>query len=155
MLGETVLDRVSSINDLGIIMDEKMTFSEHVDVMVAKAFAMLGFIRRLSLEFRGDFRFMMERVQRRFIRYALLGLGWTDMHDLPPYEDRCILLYLDTLWKRRSIACVMFIFDVLSGRVNSSNLLSVAFFMYTNLVLSEGLKLSINIDLRLKSVDNK
>jgi hypothetical protein len=32
-------------------MDEIMTFSEHVDVMVAKAFAMLEFIRRLSLEF--------------------------------------------------------------------------------------------------------
>jgi hypothetical protein len=29
-----------------------MTFSKHVDVMVAKAFAMLEFIRRLSLEFR-------------------------------------------------------------------------------------------------------
>jgi hypothetical protein len=45
MLGGTVLDRVSSINDFGVIMDEKMTFSEHVDVMVAKDF-------RWSLEFR-------------------------------------------------------------------------------------------------------
>jgi hypothetical protein len=45
MLDGTVLDRVSSINDFGVIMDEKMTFSEHLDVMVAKAFAMLGFIR--------------------------------------------------------------------------------------------------------------
>jgi hypothetical protein len=45
------------------------------------------------------------------------------MHDLPPYEDRCALLLLDTLIKRRSIACVMFIFDVL--RVNSPNLLSL------------------------------
>jgi hypothetical protein len=53
--GGTVFDRVSSINDLGVIMDEKMTFSEHVDVMVAKAFAMLGFIRRLSLEFRNPY----------------------------------------------------------------------------------------------------
>jgi hypothetical protein len=26
-----VLDRVSSINDLGVIMDDKMNFSEHVD----------------------------------------------------------------------------------------------------------------------------
>jgi hypothetical protein len=26
-------------------MDEKMNFSEHIDVMVGKAFAMLGFIR--------------------------------------------------------------------------------------------------------------
>jgi hypothetical protein len=47
------------------------------------------------------------------------------MHDLPPYEDRSALLHLVTLAKRRSIACVMFIFDVLSGRVNSPNLLSV------------------------------
>jgi hypothetical protein len=52
MLGGTVLDRLSSINDLGVIMDEKMNFSEHIDVMVGKAFAMLGFIRRLSFEFR-------------------------------------------------------------------------------------------------------
>jgi hypothetical protein len=34
-------------------------------------------------------------------------------------------MHLDTLAKRRSIACVMFIFVVLSGRVNSPNLLSV------------------------------
>jgi hypothetical protein len=67
----------------------------------------------------------VELVQRWFIRYALRGLGWTDMHDLPPYEDRCTLLHLDTLTKRRSIACVMFIFDVLNGIVNSPNLLSV------------------------------
>jgi hypothetical protein len=40
------------INDLGVSMDEKMNFSEHIDVMVGKAFAMLGFIRRLSFEFR-------------------------------------------------------------------------------------------------------
>jgi hypothetical protein len=54
-LNGTVLDRVSSINDLGVIMHEKNTFSEDFDVMVAKAFAMLGFIRRLSSEFRDQF----------------------------------------------------------------------------------------------------
>jgi hypothetical protein len=48
MLGGTVLDLV-------VIMDEKMTFSDHVDVMVAKAFAMLVFIRRLSLELRDPY----------------------------------------------------------------------------------------------------
>jgi hypothetical protein len=106
MLVGTVLDRVSSINDLGVIMDEKMNFSEHVDVMVGKDFAMLGFIRRLSFELRDPYTLMslytslvlpkleyarcvwkifyeihvdkVERVQRRFIRYALRGLGWTD-----------------------------------------------------------------------------
>jgi hypothetical protein len=94
---------------------------------------MLGFIRRLSLELRDPYTLKslftslvhpkleyasfvwnlfydvrvdrVERVQKQFIRYALRGLGWTDMHDLPPY--------------------VMFIFDVRSGIVNSPNLLSV------------------------------
>jgi hypothetical protein len=39
-------------------MDEKMTFSEHVDVMIAKAFAILGLIRRLSLDFRLEIRIL-------------------------------------------------------------------------------------------------
>jgi hypothetical protein len=66
----------------------------------------------------------VERVQRRLIRYALRSLGWTDIYDLPPYEHRCALLRLDTLVKRRCIACIMFLFDILSGRMNSPNLFS-------------------------------
>jgi hypothetical protein len=50
MLRGTVLDRMSSINDPGVI-----TFWEHVDVMVTKALTMLGFIRRLSVEFRDPY----------------------------------------------------------------------------------------------------
>jgi hypothetical protein len=106
----------------------KMTFLKHVDIMVAKTIAMLGFIRRLSLEFRDPYtlksstrlwfvqnwntqvacgtRFMMFVLTEwnewnAFIRYALRGLGWTDKHDLPPYEDRCALLHLGTLNNRR------------------------------------------------------
>jgi hypothetical protein len=99
--------------------------------MAAKVFAMLGFIRRLSLKLRDPYTLKslytslvrpkleypncvcnplydvrverVERVQWWFIQYDLRGLGWTDMHDLPPYEDRCTLLHLDTLTKRRSM----------------------------------------------------
>jgi hypothetical protein len=52
MLAGIVLDRVSSMNNLGVIIEEKMNFLEHVDVM---AFAMLVFIRRLSFEFRNPY----------------------------------------------------------------------------------------------------
>jgi hypothetical protein len=48
MLAGTVLDWVSFINALRVIMNEKMNLSEHVNIIVGKAFAMLGFIRRLS-----------------------------------------------------------------------------------------------------------
>jgi hypothetical protein len=39
--------------------------------------------------------------------------------------DRCSLIRLETLAERCGNACVIFIFDILSGRVNSSNLLSL------------------------------
>jgi hypothetical protein len=68
MLSGTVLDRMSSMNDLGVIMNEKMTFSEHVDIMVAKAFAMLGFIRKLSLNFR--YPYTVKSLVRPKLEYA-------------------------------------------------------------------------------------
>jgi hypothetical protein len=50
-------------------------------------------------------------------RYALRGLRWMDMCKLPPYVDRYALIRLETLAGRRGNGCVMFIFDILSGRV--------------------------------------
>jgi hypothetical protein len=41
-----VLDRVSSINDLGVIMNEKMNFSEHIDVMVGIRFCDAGIYQK-------------------------------------------------------------------------------------------------------------
>jgi hypothetical protein len=130
-----------------------MSFTGHIDVTVGKALAMLGFVKRLSCELRDPYTLKtlyvsvvrpkleyascvwrpfygahidrIQRVQRKFVRYALRGLGWTDMCDLPPYVDRSAFIRLETLAERRANACVMFVFDILSGRVNSSNLLSL------------------------------
>jgi hypothetical protein len=57
---------------------------------------------------------IIERVHRRFVRYALQGLGWTDMHDPPPYVDRCALIRLETPCSRPASSCLMFIFNLLS-----------------------------------------
>jgi hypothetical protein len=48
MVGGIILDRVNSVNDLGVIMDSKVSFTGHIDVTVGRAFAMLGFVKRLS-----------------------------------------------------------------------------------------------------------
>jgi hypothetical protein len=110
---------------------------------------MLGFIRRVSGEFKDPYTLKalymslvrlkleyascvwapfydvhfdrVERVQRKFIRFALHGQGLNDLHDLPPYEDRCVLLQIETLFKGRTVACIMFAFDILTGRVISSS----------------------------------
>jgi hypothetical protein len=41
MLGQMILERVSFINDLGVIMNQKTWFTEQIDVIVSKAPAML------------------------------------------------------------------------------------------------------------------
>jgi hypothetical protein len=55
LLAGAVLDRASSINNLRVIMDEKINFLKHVNVMVGNMFAMLGLIRTLSIEFRDPY----------------------------------------------------------------------------------------------------
>jgi hypothetical protein len=59
MLGGIILDRVVSINDLGVIMDSKMSFTGHIDVTVGRVLAMLGFVKRLSCEFRDPYTLML------------------------------------------------------------------------------------------------
>jgi hypothetical protein len=44
MLGGIILD-VDSINDLGVIMDSKVSFTGHIDVTVGKALAMFILLR--------------------------------------------------------------------------------------------------------------
>lgn len=43
--------RVSTTIDLGVVMDEKMTFKPHLNQIFSRAKAMLGFVKRQSKEF--------------------------------------------------------------------------------------------------------
>lgn len=151
-IGSSTLERVDSITDLGVILDSKMSFRNHIDATIAKGLAMLGFIKRLSSEFQDPYTLKslymslvrsrleyaccvwqpfyavhiarIERIQEKFVTYALRRLGWDTSRVLPPYGSRCSLLGLDTLKMRRVIAKVMFVFDILSGRVSSPSLLA-------------------------------
>jgi hypothetical protein len=57
MFGGIILDRVDSINNLGVIMYSKVSFTGHIDVTVGRALTMLGFVKRLSCEFRDPYTF--------------------------------------------------------------------------------------------------
>lgn len=46
------LEKVSEIRDLGIILDEKLNFSSHIDQIVQKSYKNLGFIFRSALDFK-------------------------------------------------------------------------------------------------------
>ncbi|XP_055632891.1 uncharacterized protein LOC129773314 [Toxorhynchites rutilus septentrionalis] len=137
----STLERISSICDLGVMIDSKLRFIEHVDIMTAKAFSVLGFIRRHANEFTDDYvlktlycslvrsileyaapvwspfyvthTLMIERMQKKFLRYALRRLPWNGPINLPPYSDRCRLIGLEPLSTRR--VTMQRMFDIIQG----------------------------------------
>ena len=151
-MSSTSINRVNTVKDLGILLDSKLSFSQHIAVTTAKAYAVLGFVKRNTQQFtdidslkslyfalvRSVLEYgvlvwapyqvvqisRIERIQRQFIRYALRSLPWRDPHRLPPYEHRCALIRLPTLANRRTMLQQLFIFDLLENNVDSPELLS-------------------------------
>lgn len=146
------IERVSSFKDLGVILDTQLTFREHYSFVIAKANKNLGFIFRISKEFTDPHCLRslycslvrsiletavvvwspyhdvwikrIESVQSKFIRYALRFLPWNNPYELPPYENRCRLLELDTLEKRRKVAMAVFAGKILTGSIDAPYILS-------------------------------
>lgn len=151
-ISDIVLSRVEKVNDLGVMLDRKMTFTLHYSAVISNATRQLGFIARIGRDFRDphclkalycalvrpileyaspvwaphcvSWQLRIERVQRRFIRLALKDLPWRDPFNLPPYADRCRLLGLNTLHSRRRIQQAVTIAKIINGEIMSPNLLS-------------------------------
>ena len=153
--GQT-LNRVEYVKDLGVTLDPKLTFDRHRAIAISKATRQLGFISKIGHDFKDPYclkslycalvrpvlenanlvwmphqlhwNLRIERVQRRFMRMALRDLPWRQPDNLPPYSDRCRLLNLDTLERRRKMQQVLFVAKLLNGEVDSPKLLSLLSF---------------------------
>lgn len=145
------LQRVTQVRDLGVTLDSELTFRVHYSNVISKANRQLGFIFKISAEFRdplclrslycslvrsilessvvawcpyhANWISRIEAVQIKFVRYALRFLPWNEAADLTPYEDRCQLLGLDTLERRRSIAQAVFVAKMLKGEIDAPAIL--------------------------------
>jgi hypothetical protein len=67
------------MTDLGVILNTKLSFREHIDSVVNKGSAMLGFIKRLSRKFRDPYTLKV-----LFVTYVLLSfvgkiISWMNM----------------------------------------------------------------------------
>lgn len=150
-IGTVALKRVKVMRDLGVLFDEKVSFVQHVDAVVTKAYSMLGFMKRICSDFVNPYALKsiycahvrshleyaavvwrpnylvhiakLESIQKKFILYALRRLGWSNGYELPSYEDRCRLINLETLSRRRENMGAFFIFDLLTDQINAPVLL--------------------------------
>lgn len=147
----TQIERVSQVKDLGVILDSQLSFKQHISYAVNKASRVLGFIFRISKDFTNIYCLKslycslsrsileycstvwnphynngverIESVQRRFLRYALRRLPWTNPFRLPSYENRCHLIHLEPLSVRRDTARALLVADIMQSRIDCPDLL--------------------------------
>lgn len=144
--------RVSNVKDLGVVLDCKLTYKQHISYIVNKASRTLGFIFRTSKNFSDIYCLKLlycslvrstleyyslqywdlnyyngaERVesdQRRILQFALRKLPWRDSFHLPSYKSRCQLIDLEPLRIRRDASRALLIADSLQGRIDCSRIL--------------------------------
>lgn len=146
------IEKVYEIKDLGIILDEKLSFKNHIDYVTNKAKSRLAWVKHFAKEFNDPWVLKklfntyvlpiieygiivwfpkqlyliskIESVQKQFLLYALRSLKWNDKFNLPSYRSRLLLLQMNTIEDRRKISQIMFIFNILMGAVVSPKLLS-------------------------------
>lgn len=144
----TPVNRVNVIRDLGVTFDSKLIFGVHIDNVVKKASKALGFILRISSEFksiktikilycsfvRSHLEYgsqvwnpnyniyinRLESIQRKFLRYVQFR---TKVY-LPNYPKRCKKFHILPLFERRNIADLVFLFKVMNGLADTPELVS-------------------------------
>ncbi|KXJ82388.1 hypothetical protein RP20_CCG014064 [Aedes albopictus] len=152
-LGGVKLKRESTVKDLGVLLDSKLTFKDHVAYVVAKASSQLGFLFRFAKSFKDIYCLKslycsivrpileysavvwapyyaneiqrIESVQRKFVRFALRHLRWRNPIVLPSYVSRCQLINLEPLSARRNVAKACFVGDLLQANIDCPALLGM------------------------------
>lgn len=147
------IERTSCTTDLGLLMNVKMSFNTHYEYVSNKSKSVLKFVMRQrrfldhdaikivykalvrsNLEFAASVwspnctthRKMIESTQKQFVMF-LNGDHRNrsdDNYVLSPYVERCAKFNLQSLARRRTNACILFIHSLLIGRINSPTLRS-------------------------------
>lgn len=146
------IERVKVINDLGIILDEKMNFKSHIAFITAKAKSRFGWIKHFGREFEdpwtikklfftfvlpiveygsqiwgpytGETTARIESIQKQFLLFALRKMKWSNGFKLPSYENRLLELQMITLAERRKIAQILMVHNVLLGHTSSKYIMN-------------------------------
>lgn len=152
MINNCKLSRPSELKDLGVWYDVKLSFTNHVDRIIARAVAMLGFVMRCAREFKDPYTIKslycslvrsileyasvvwsptyavhikrIEFIQKRFLLFSLRHLfPPSDFQNLPPYSQRLQLIDLTMLSARRKVADLIYFCKVLLGDIDTEDFL--------------------------------
>lgn len=145
-LGNSFIDKVTSLRDLGVQLDSKLHLDAHIDMIVSKAYQMFGFVMRASRDFRRPSTFlhlyksiirpqlefavpiwnplykkyndMLELVQRKYLR----AINYRCFRKKVSYNALLKKYDLLTLQSRRMLLDVMTLFNVCRNKFDCPDL---------------------------------
>lgn len=151
-LNNVTLNEVSEVTDLGVCTAPCLDFRPHYARCTNKAMRTLGFISRFAKHFRdkqslkllyvalvrthveyasiiwsprhAKYIKSIERVQHKFLRFALRVLGSPMGRDDHDYHPALAYFNITTLEDRRRSADMIFLYKVINGHINCSDLLA-------------------------------
>jgi hypothetical protein len=143
------IERVELVRDLGVWLDSKMSFSDHIDNIVRRSYRNLGFVMRtckpftelLSLKivyyayvqsileyacpiwypFYAVHRDRIENIQRKFIYHINTKFNKTNRSS---YIDNCLEYRMLTLEQRRKVFDMGLLHDIVCGRLDCPELVA-------------------------------
>ncbi|KAJ0169577.1 hypothetical protein K1T71_013710 [Dendrolimus kikuchii] len=144
----TPIKRVRYVRDLGVYFDDKMTMSNHIDIIVNKAFKNLGFVLRICkcfsdisviksvyysfvrsiLEYASPiwspkyviYKERLERIQRIFCNH----INYLSRISPNSYKDSCSSHRLLSLDERRTVLDMSLLYEIVHSRVDCPELVS-------------------------------
>lgn len=139
-LSGTILDRVETIRDLGVILDTKLTLDAHIDTICNRAFKMFGFVIRASNDFKRPTTYLhlfrslirsqleyavaiwdplyhtycdaIEKVQKKFLRC----MHYKCYHSISSYENLLKIYNLPSLKSRRLALQAILLYDFCNNK---------------------------------------
>ena len=149
-INDQPINRTSTVKDLGIFLDHKLSFNAHIDYVITRSYGLLGFLQRIcanvtnvwalksvytslvrsTLEY-GSVVWQpyhtthinrIESIQRKFVRFVFRHTDARSNFRLPPYHPRRAALALETLENRRRNALLFFLYDLLNEFIDAPEL---------------------------------
>lgn len=145
----SLITEVTNIRDLGVTLDSKLDFRDHIDLIAKKGARLAGFVTRQTKFFK-DIEIpvilfncyvrslleycspiwspsyavhvdRLERLQKQFLYH--LSFVNNLCHSLTTYDSRLAYFKLTSLEFRRSVADILFLHKIINGKIDSPELL--------------------------------
>lgn len=149
--GDHIFKRVTEQRDLGVIIDNKLKFANHINAITSKATAALGFIKRFCydisdtqtlktlyyslvqshleycsvvwLPFEKVYKDKIERILKQFTMFARKEYpSVSNNYKITSYDNRLSALSMESLDRRRINASVIFMYDMIHDLINCQSI---------------------------------